>query len=244
MCIRLQRLFRTTTSESLLTVSQYMYTVLRSQRRDNFRRTDTVWCAMGYLHVRWAPRKSRLKHRTDARTSTMAPAYASEVAPLALRSYLETWVVTCWGIGQFFSYAVLFSLNKRTDQWAYRIPFGVQWVWPAVIIPLAVFCPESPWWLVRTGQYDKAERTIRRLTSAKTKEQADDQAKKALALMIETNKFEVENGEKISYSACFATPSDRRRSEIAMVSWGLQVTTGFVIQGTNTSGGLRVVGSR
>jgi MFS transporter, SP family, general alpha glucoside:H+ symporter len=65
--------------------------------------------------------------------TTMAPAYASEVAPLALRSYLETWVVCCWGIGQFFSYAVLFSLNDRSDAWAYRIPFAVQWVWPAII---------------------------------------------------------------------------------------------------------------
>ena len=32
--------------------------------------------------------------------STLAPGYASEVAPLALRSYFETWVVCCWGIGQ------------------------------------------------------------------------------------------------------------------------------------------------
>lgn len=162
--------------------------------------------------------------------NTMAPAYASEVAPLVLRSYLETWVVCCWGIGQFFSYAVLFSLNTRSDEWAFRIPFAVQLVWPVVIVPLAAFCPESPWWLVRQGRYDRAERSLMRLTSGENKQ---DRVKKAVALMIETNKLEQDLSEDTSYMACFRG-TDLRRTEIASVSWAIQVLSGFVIQGYAT----------
>ena len=161
---------------------------------------------------------------------TMAPAYASEVVPLALRSYLETWVVCCWGIGQFFSYAVLFSLNTREDQWAYRIPFAVQLVWPVLIIPLSAFCPESPWWLTRRGEYTRAEKSLMRLTSGHDRE---EKVKKALALMIETNKLEADLQYETTYKACFKG-TDLRRTEIAAVSWGIQITTGFVIQGYAT----------
>lgn len=165
--------------------------------------------------------------------TTMAPAFASEVAPVVLRSYLETWVVICWGIGQFFSYAVLFSLNGWTSRWAYRIPFAVQWVWPVIIVPLAAFCPESPWWLVRKGKYDAAERSVMRLTSAKTKEIRRERAKKAVALMIETNELEKDISKDTSYLACFKG-TDLRRTEIAAATWGIQILTGFVIQGYAT----------
>lgn len=161
--------------------------------------------------------------------STMAPAFASEVAPLVLRSYLETWVVVCWGIGQFFSYAVLFSLNNSQSSWAYRIPFAVQWVWPVIIFPLALFCPESPWWLVRKGCYDKAEKSIMRLTSAKSQETALENTKRAVALMIETNQLEQDMTRDSSYLACFKG-TNLRRTEIACATWGTQIMTGFVIQ--------------
>lgn len=165
--------------------------------------------------------------------TTMAPAFASEVAPLVLRSYLETWVVCCWGIGQFLSYAVLFTLNGWDSDWAYRIPFAVQWVWPLVIAPLVAFCPESPWWLVRRKRYRRAEQSILRLTSATTEEEARVAAKRTLALMIETDRLEQEMARDTSYAACF-TGKDLRRTEIASVAWGSQILTGFVIQGWAT----------
>lgn len=161
--------------------------------------------------------------------TTLAPAYSSEVAPLVLRSYLETWIVCCWGIGQFVSYGVIFSLNTRRDEWAYRIPFAIQWLWIVLILPIVWACPESPWWQVRKGRNDKALKSIERLSSAKNK----DKAKNALALMIETNELEKEIDKGTSYWSCF-TGTDLRRTEIAAVSWGIQITSGFVIQGYAT----------
>lgn len=162
--------------------------------------------------------------------TTLAPAYASEVAPLVLRSYLETWVVTCWGIGQFISYAVLFNLNDWDSDWSYRIPFAIQWVFPVLIVPFSIFCPESPWWFVRKEKLGEAEKSIGRLTSAKTKAMKKEDTKQALALMMETNRLEQEFSKETSYAACF-TGHDLWRTEIACVSWGSQILTGFVIQG-------------
>ena len=45
---------------------------------------------------------------------TMTTAYASEVAPVALRAYLTTYVNLCWVMGQFISAGVLRSfLNNN-----------------------------------------------------------------------------------------------------------------------------------
>ncbi|KAI9157979.1 Maltose permease [Paramyrothecium foliicola] len=165
--------------------------------------------------------------------TTMAPAFASEVAPLVLRSYLETWVVCCWGIGQFFSYAVLFTLNDWDSQWAYRIPFALQWIWPVLITPLAIICPESPWWLVRKGRYAKAEQNVLRLMSQSEEENVQEQAKKSVALMIRTNELEKEINQDTSYVACFQG-TDLWRTEIAATAWGSQILTGFAIQGYAT----------
>lgn len=136
--------------------------------------------------------------------STLAPAYASEVAPVALRSYFETWVVSCWGIGQFLSYAVILTLNTRMDHWAFRIPFAVQWVWPVIIAPILIFCPESPWWYVQQQRYDQAKTSIKRLLSSKnTGASLEEEAEKQLALMIETDKFEKAQHATASFKSCF-----------------------------------------
>lgn len=45
---------------------------------------------------------------------------------MALRGYVTTWGNSCWGIGQLLAVAVIKSMFKRDDQWAYRIPYGLQ----------------------------------------------------------------------------------------------------------------------
>jgi hypothetical protein len=45
----------------------------------------------------------------------------------------------------------------------YKIPFAIQWIWPIPIIIGVYFAPESPWWCVQQGSYDRARRSLRRL---------------------------------------------------------------------------------
>jgi SP family general alpha glucoside:H+ symporter-like MFS transporter len=72
-----------------------------------------------------------LSHHSDHSSrlpvfQTLTTSYASEVAPVALRGYLTTWVNACWGIGQLISLGVLRGLLHRTDQWGWRIPYAIQ----------------------------------------------------------------------------------------------------------------------
>lgn len=47
---------------------------------------------------------------------------------MVLRPYLTSYVNLCWVIGQFIAAGVLRGFLNRDDQWAYRIPFAIQWV--------------------------------------------------------------------------------------------------------------------
>lgn len=55
----------------------------------------------------------------------VAISYAAEVCPVALRGYLTTYLNFCWGWGQLIGVGVIKGMFGRTDQWAYRIPYGL-----------------------------------------------------------------------------------------------------------------------
>ena len=76
---------------------------------------------------------------------TLTTTYAAEVCPVTLRPYLTTYVNLCWVIGQLIASGVLKGFVGRSDQWAYRVPFAIQWIWPVPIFIACVFAPESPW---------------------------------------------------------------------------------------------------
>lgn len=66
---------------------------------------------------------------------TLTITYASEVCPVALRGYLTTYVNFCWGLGQVIGIGAIKGCLHRQDEWSYRIPYAIQWVWP---VPLAI----------------------------------------------------------------------------------------------------------
>jgi SP family general alpha glucoside:H+ symporter-like MFS transporter len=54
--------------------------------------------------------------------ATMAPAYASEVCPMALRGYLTVYVNLCWAFGQLVAAGVLSAFSNGATKAAYKIP--------------------------------------------------------------------------------------------------------------------------
>lgn len=151
----------------------------------------------------------------------VGPSYASEVCPTNLRGYLTTYVNLCWAIGQFIAAGVLQGLIRRKDEWAYRIPFAIQWIWPLPIMVGCFFAPESPWYLVRKDRIDDAKHNLRRLGGSKTEEQINGQ----LAMMVHTVKIEAEISEGTTYMECFKGV-DRRRTEICCVAFFGQILSG------------------
>lgn len=59
-----------------------------------------------------------------------SPAYASEVVPLALRGAVTATLQMSWSIGSIIVAAATYSYNSRNDQWAWRVPLALQWIFP------------------------------------------------------------------------------------------------------------------
>jgi SP family general alpha glucoside:H+ symporter-like MFS transporter len=161
--------------------------------------------------------------------ATMAPAYASEVCPLALRGYLAVYVNLCWGFGQLISAGVQSGFVNNDTQWSYRIPFAIQWAWPIPLFAVLWFAPESPWHYVRVGRYKDAEKSLARLGSAANA----SHTKQTVAMMIHTNDLEQEIDAGTSYRDCFRGV-DRRRTEIACMAFAAQPFCGSAMGGTPT----------
>lgn len=152
--------------------------------------------------------------------ATTGPAFASEVCPLTLRGYLTVFVNLCWSIGQFISSGVLKGLLNVPNQWAYRIPFAIQWVWPLPIFCALVFAPESPWWLLRHGRQREAAKSLARL-STKTEEEI----RGTLAQMSHTIQIEDELEAGSHYWDCFKGVN-LRRTEVCCMTFAGQMLSG------------------
>lgn len=165
---------------------------------------------------------------------TLTVSYASEVCPTVLRLYLTTYVNVCWVIGQLISSCILKGMlsSSMLDSW--RVPFGIQWVWP---IPIAIgvyFAPESPYWLIRTGQTAEAKKSIMRLLT----ENEHLPNKEFMAdAMVDKIKFTLEEEkaltEGVTYLDCFKK-GNMRRTRVACLTWLVQNITGSAFMGYST----------
>ncbi|CAH0020462.1 unnamed protein product [Clonostachys rhizophaga] len=162
---------------------------------------------------------------------TITITYASEVCPVALRGYLTTYINCCWGMGQLIGIAVIFSMLDRQDEWAYRIPYGLQWMWPVPLFIGIYFAPESPWWLVRKGRIEEAKKSLLRLTSRNRETDFDEN--ETVAMMIHTTALEEKLTAGASYLDCFKG-IDLRRTEIVCMVWAMQNLSGNVFSNYST----------
>lgn len=154
--------------------------------------------------------------------TVLAPSYASEVCPLPLRGLLTSYVNLCWVMGQLVATGIIAGTSRLDNHWAYSAPFAAQWFWPAVILAGLTFAPESPWWLVRQGRHNDAERSLQRLASS----QVD--VKHTLSVIIETDRLEQELESGSTYKDCLRG-TNRRRTEIAVGVYCMQVASGVYL---------------
>ncbi|KAL6860862.1 general substrate transporter [Trichoderma novae-zelandiae] len=129
----------------------------------------------------------------------IATTYASEVLPLSLRGFLTGYINLCYVMGQFIQTGVTRGFINRPDQWAYRIPFAIQWVWPVLLLAGLPFAPESPWWLVRQNMMEKAERSLEQLVQ----KDSGINTKETLAMMVKTDLLERELEIGTTYADCW-----------------------------------------
>lgn len=161
--------------------------------------------------------------------ATLSPAYASEVMPLSLRVYLTSYTQLCFAFGQLIAAGVVAGMVHVPGPWSYHGPFAIQWFWPAVLIPILFFAPDSPWDLVRHNRLDDARKALARLHTATAEE-----IEAMLALIIHTDNQERElRTVDTTYKQCFSG-IDARRTEVACMSFIGQVTLGVCILGSTS----------
>lgn len=172
--------------------------------------------------------------------AVIAPAYSSEVCPMAIRDILTSYVNLCFVMGQLLANIICAGTSRLDDHWAYSIPFAMQaclptrcilnrrladhsqWLWCIIIIPGLVFLPESPWWLVRKGRLAEAEVVLRRLASPKVDIQQN------LLAIVETDGLEQKLEMGSTYWDCFKGVN-RRRTEISIGVYCTQVLSGVCL---------------
>ncbi|KAL3460393.1 general substrate transporter [Aspergillus heterothallicus] len=152
---------------------------------------------------------------------TLTVSYAAEVCPVALRGYLTTYVNFCWGLGHTVALGVIRGMLHRHDEWAYRIPYALQWMWPVPLLTAIAFAPDSPWWLVRKGRLEDAKKALLRLTRQDQRARTGFDADETVSMTVHTNALENSITQIATYLDCFKG-TDRRRTEIVCIVWAIQ----------------------
>lgn len=155
----------------------------------------------------------------------IAPTYISEVTPVVFRGIAAAFVNLSFVIGQLVASGVLAGCQSRGDRWAYDIPFLTQIIFPVIILALLPFCPESPWWLLRRGEVEKAQRSLKRLV--------DDTVDSSILLahiQLTTSIEDIET-EHARFIDCFKK-TDLRRTIICIMVYAIQPLVGnFLVIG-------------
>ncbi|KAJ5393502.1 uncharacterized protein N7487_011143 [Penicillium crustosum] len=154
---------------------------------------------------------------------TLTVTYASEVCPVVLRGYLTSYVNFCWGLGQLVGIGVIKAMLNRDDQWSYKIPYGLQWMWPVPLFIAIFLAPESPWWLIRKNRDEDAKKALLRLTNPERN--VDFNADETIAMIRHTTDLEAKLSEGASYLDCFKG-TNLRRTEIVCLVWAIQNLSG------------------
>ncbi|KAL1406558.1 hypothetical protein Q8F55_008264 [Vanrija albida] len=162
---------------------------------------------------------------------TLTTAYASEIAPTALRAHMTSFVNICWACGLFIGSGVVKATLHIDGYMSYRLPFMLQWIWPVPLFVCACFAPESPWFLIRKGKDEKARRAIRRTARKGYFTEADIDAE--VALIRHTLEIEKNETKQQGILNCFRG-SNLRRTEITCLTYAIQTWCGQPMTGLAT----------
>lgn len=98
--------------------------------------------------------------------TTVAPTYASEMAPLPIRGAITAGMNFAIVLGQLIGYGVMRQASFYTGALTYKILFSTQWGFAVVGLAILPFFPESPYWLVAHGRHEKARANLVKLHDA------------------------------------------------------------------------------
>ncbi|KAL2005563.1 hypothetical protein VTN00DRAFT_10056 [Thermoascus crustaceus] len=92
-----------------------------------------------------------------------APLYLSEVVPARMRGRSVTSINILSLLAGVVGTIVVYGTHKIEGRESYMIPLAIQVILPVILIPLTLFLPESPQWLVAKKRMDQARTNLRKL---------------------------------------------------------------------------------
>ncbi|PSK60278.1 hypothetical protein B9Z65_1176 [Elsinoe australis] len=152
-----------------------------------------------------------------------APAYCSEIVPLRLRAPATQMLQMFWAIGAIIVGGITYHYQSYETDAAYRVPIALQWLFPTPLAIAMFLAPESPWWLVRKGRMEEAEKSVRRLGRSTAVDSPND----TVAMMRRT--IDLEKSVKKPSLIELWKGTDRYRTLIVCGVYAAQNLTGNLI---------------
>ena len=164
---------------------------------------------------------------------SLAVTYASEVCPLALRYYVTTYSNVCWLFGQIFSAGIMKNSqsNLADSELGYKLPFALQWIWPAPLALGIFLAPESPWYLIRKDRFAEAKKSLNRILSGSGPEKEIQVDLKMEQIRLTIEKERKAKQKQGTFWDLFKGV-DGRRTRITCLTWVAQNSSGSVLLGT------------
>ncbi|KAJ9639278.1 hypothetical protein H2204_003889 [Knufia peltigerae] len=121
----------------------------------------------------------------------VVPVYQSEIAPARARGFLVGTYQLSLTIGGLVVNSVARGTGSMKSNSAWRIPFGLFYIIPAIVASLIWFVPESPRWLAMKDRPEAALESLRKLREGKFTE---DEIKAEFQVIIAGLQLQHEKG--------------------------------------------------
>ncbi|KAK7033550.1 hypothetical protein VNI00_012774 [Paramarasmius palmivorus] len=171
-------------------------------------------------------------------TSIACACHVNELLHPRIRGVFSALFTTTLQVGSIIGSWVTFGTLRWQSNWSWRLPLLLQAIGPAILFPLSFFCPESPRWLVKKGEKQKAHKILARYHA--NGDLDDDLVKNELHQIVAA--IEREEKERSSWKALLSTPGNRRRTLLVAVINTGPVMTGLTIVWGYLVPTLRLVG--
>ncbi|KEZ40912.1 hypothetical protein SAPIO_CDS7913 [Scedosporium apiospermum] len=121
------------------------------------------------------------------------PIYQSEIVPAQARGFIVGSYQFSLMLGGFVINSICLRTSTLPDDRAWRIPVGLFYIIPSIIIALIFFVPESPRWLLRMNRIEDARKSLQRIRAGVfTDEEIDAEfqdLRRGLEKEVEKGKF-------------------------------------------------------
>ena len=151
--------------------------------------------------------------------------YISEITPLHLRGIALSAYTLSLNLGYMVAASIGFARISIITPSGFTTMFAIGWAWPCVLILGVFLLPESPYYLVRKDNLEKAEKALHSLYGKKTDVK---RTLKNIHAISEAEKHNEREGKGASFLDCFRG-TNWRRTRIILYCNGLNNMIGIPI---------------